>query len=79
MADALKAVRKRVLQKATNEIDGGHAHDFGLALGPVIPPAEAHRIVVQRDDTRIGDGNAMGITAEIVRSEERRVGKECRL
>ena len=65
MTDAMKPVRQRVLQKAADEVIGGHPHDFDRAVCPVVPPPEADRVVVQRDDARIGYGDAMSVAAEI--------------
>src|SRR5437867_12186395 len=65
MADAVKAVRQGVQEEATDELVGGKRHHFGLVVVPVIAPAEAQLSLFEPDEPAVGDGDAMGVAAEI--------------
>jgi hypothetical protein len=41
------------------------AHGGRLVATSVVPPAEAHAVVFQRDQTLIGDGDAVGIARQV--------------
>lgn len=42
VADAVKAVRQGVQEKATHELIGIKRHHFGLAILPIVLPGKAH-------------------------------------
>ena len=65
MADAMEAVRQGVKQEAPDELEGVESHHLRLAVMAIILPAEADAAICQADEPRIGDGNAMGVAAEI--------------
>ena len=66
MTDTAKAVREHVHQEAANELSGFERHDLALVAGPVVLPAEADAPITAVDETTVGDGHAMGITAQII-------------
>ena len=65
VADAMEAVGQRVQQEAADELVGVERHDLRLAAVTIIPPAERDPIVGHADQPGIGDGDAMGVAAEI--------------
>lgn len=65
VADAMEAVRQRVQQEATNELVGVERHDLRLAAVAIISPAERDAIVDHADQPGVGDGDAMGVAAEV--------------
>ncbi|SEF11805.1 Putative transposase [Rhizobiales bacterium GAS191] len=64
--DTAKAVWQHVHQEAANELAGAERHDLALVAGSVVLPAEADAPITAVDETAVSDGDAMGITAEIV-------------
>lgn len=42
MADAVKAVRQGVQEKATHELTGIERHHLGFAILPIVLPGKAH-------------------------------------
>lgn len=66
VADALKTGRDGVLQEAADELLGGKGHGLGLVAVAIILPLESDHAVFQRQDAPVGDGDAVGITAEIL-------------
>ena len=68
VANALKAFRQSVEQKAAQELVGGDGHGLRLLLVlglAVIFPLKRNLAVFEFEQTLIGDGDAMGVTAEI--------------
>lgn len=65
MADAMETVGQRVQEKVTDELVRVERHDLRLAALAVVPPAERDPIVGLSDQSGIGDGDAMGVAAEI--------------
>ncbi len=53
-------------QEAADELRRGQRHGLPAVLLAVVFPAEADRAVVERQDTLVGDGHAVGVAAEIV-------------
>ena len=45
VADAVKAVRQGVQEKATNELTGIERHHLGFAILPIVLPGKAHLTV----------------------------------
>ena len=66
MADAAELVREDVEQEAANELVDGERHCLGFVADAVILPAETDTTVLAGEETAVGDGDAMGIAAEIV-------------
>ena len=65
VADAMEAVRQDVQQEAADELVGVERHHLGLAVVAIVLPAEADLAVVEADQPAVGDGDAMGVAAEI--------------
>ena len=66
MADATEAFGQDVLQKAAHELVGVERHRLGLAAGAIIFPSETNAVFGAVEKPAIGDGNAMGVAAEVV-------------
>src|SRR6516164_7920525 len=67
MADLVEAGRQDVLEEAADELVAGDG--FGaLAVGGAVVVAVGHGCVVESQDAVVGDGNAEGVTGEIVES-----------
>ena len=65
-ADTHESFRQDMLQEAPQELIGAERHHAPLAAVGVIFPAEAHLVVREVDDAVIGDGDAMGVAAQIL-------------
>src|ERR1700745_244802 len=65
VADAMEALRQSMQQKAADELVGIEGHHFGLAVRSIVFPDKANLPVDEREQPAIGDGDAMGIAAEI--------------
>jgi hypothetical protein len=67
MPDAVEAVGQDVDQEPADELVGAEPHDpLPVAgLDPVVLPAERDRVGVGADQAAIGDGDAVGVAAEI--------------
>ena len=65
-------------KKAADELTGVERHHFDHAALAIVLPGEADFAVGEREEPAIGDGDAMGIAAEIgerlARAAERRLG-----
>src|SRR5271166_6358191 len=65
VADAMEAVRHGMLQEAADEFVSGERHDLGLAVLAIVLPRETDIAVVKPNQSAVGDGNTVGVTAEI--------------
>src|SRR5271166_4819266 len=65
VADAMEAVRHGMLQKAADEFVSGECHDLGLSVVSIVLPGETDLAVFKSDQPAVGDGDTVGITAEI--------------
>src|SRR5437667_12774118 len=78
VADAMEAVRQNVEQEAADELVGAKGHHLLLVVVAIILPAEADLALRKTDQAAVGDGDAMGIAAEIIEhllgSAERSLG-----
>jgi hypothetical protein len=66
VADADEAFRKQVQQEATQELIQRQGHQFLLIVMSRVPPTKGDLAIGQRDEAMVGDGHAMGVTAEIL-------------
>src|SRR5215472_2396027 len=65
VADADKAGGQQVEKEAAQELIGGQRHEsFPVAVSGV-PPAEGDLAIFEGDEPVVGDGDAMGVSAEI--------------
>ena len=78
VANAMEAVGQGVEQEASDELVGRQAHDLDGAAVAIVLPGEGDMIVIAGSDAAVGDGDAMGVAAEIGenlrRSAERLLG-----
>src|ERR1700712_317981 len=65
MADAVEAVGHGMQQKPAHELAGGQGHQLGLAVMAVVLPGEADLAVSEPSQAAVGDGDTMGVAAEI--------------
>jgi len=66
VADAHEAIRQHVQQEATQELVQGKGQGtFAIALGGVAP-AKGDLFGIDRYQAVVGNGNAVGVSAEIV-------------
>ncbi len=65
MADPVEAAGHGVLQEAADELVGLQSHDLGLAVLAIVFSGEADLAVLEPDQTAVGDGDAVGVAAEI--------------
>ena len=66
MADANKALGEQVQQESAQELIRRKGHQFLLIVMSRIAPTKGDLAVGQRDQSMVGDGHAMGVTAEIL-------------
>ena len=78
VADAMEAVRQDVEQEAADELVGAKGHHLLLVVVAIILPAEADPAFGESHQAAVGDGDAMGVAAEIIKhllgSAERALG-----
>src|ERR1700712_3713704 len=65
MADAVEAVGHGMQEKPAHELAGGQGHQLGLAVMAVVLPGEADPTGGGSGEGAVGDGDTMGVTAEI--------------
>ena len=65
MPDAGKPLREHVQQEPAYEFFGGDGHRALHVSMSVVPPAERDVVAVEGEQSMIGDGDAMRVTAEI--------------
>ena len=66
VTDAHEAGRQDVQEEAADELGGFERHHAAPVAVSVVLVTKAHRIVGETDEPVIGDGDAMGVAAEIV-------------
>ncbi len=66
VADADEALREQVKQEATEKLIARDGHHFLLIVVGGVAPAEGDLAVRQCDQAMVGDGDAVGIAAEIL-------------
>jgi len=78
MADAVEAVGHGMLQEAADELVRGERHDLGPAVLAIVLPGKADLTIIELHQAAVGDGDAVGVAAEIaehlLRPGERRLG-----
>ena len=66
MPDAYESAGQDMQQEAAYEFMGLQGHVLLLIAVLVIPPAKSHLAILKTDQPVVGNGNAMGIAAQIV-------------
>ena len=65
MADAMKAVGQAVDEETADELVRIERHQPGRVAMTIIAPAEGHSGLVGADQAAVGDGDPVGVAAEI--------------
>jgi hypothetical protein len=65
VADADKAAGQQVEKEAAQELIGGQRHESLSVAVSGVPPAEGDVALFEGDEPVVGDGDAMGVSAEI--------------
>jgi hypothetical protein len=65
VADAVEAVWQDMEQKTADEFSGVEGHELGLGGVTIILPGKADFSIVGRLQSRVGDGDAVGIAGQI--------------
>src|SRR5271167_279115 len=71
IANTVKPVRQHMDQEAADELPGLEGHGLLTVVIPVILPAEADLAVVHGDQAVVGDGNTVGIAADVIENLSR--------
>jgi len=66
VTDTNEALGEQMQEEAAQELIQGYGPQFLLIVVSRVPPAKGDLAVGQRDQSMVGDGDAMGVTAEIV-------------
>ena len=78
VADAHKAARQQVKQEAAQELIDGQSHEPLLVAVSGVAPAKGYVALGESNQPAVGDGDAMGVGAEIAQhmfwSAERPLG-----
>src|SRR5271156_651234 len=65
LANAMEAIRQGVQQEAADELVGVQPHGLDGAAVAIILPGKSDMVVLAGLDAAVGDGDAMGVAAEI--------------
>jgi len=65
VADAVETVGQAVQQEAADELAHVERHQLGRVAMPIVALAEGHGRRIGADQTAVGDGDAVGVAAEI--------------
>ena len=68
VANALEAFGQDVKQESADELLGGERHRLVLAPVAIVLPAEVNLPVVDVEQAVVGDGDAMGVAADVLRT-----------
>src|SRR5271165_6082489 len=63
VADAHQSAGQNVKQEAAQELMSGNGHDLLLATMGIVSPAEGDTIFLERHESMVGDGDAMGVAS----------------
>jgi len=66
VTDTNEALGEQVQQEAAQKLIPRKGHQFLLVVVSGVPPTKGNLAVDQRDQSMVGDGHAMGVTAEIL-------------
>jgi len=68
VADADQALRQNVDQESAQKLICGDRHDLLLATVCIVFPAKRDPIILERNQSMVGDGDAVRIASEIVQN-----------
>jgi hypothetical protein len=63
-----KLFGQHVQRESANKLLCGNGHRALHVAVSIIPPAERDVVAIEREQTMVGDGDAMGITAEVTQN-----------
>jgi len=66
VTDAAEAFWQDVKEKAADKLVGVKRHYLGFVAGAIVLPTEADVATLARQEPAVGDGDAMGIAAQII-------------
>ena len=66
VADAVEVLGQDMEQEAADELFGGEGQGLEAAVMAVVPPTEADLTVLDGEEAVVGDGDAVGVAAEVV-------------
>ena len=66
VADANQPLGQNMDQESAQELLCGNGHDLLLAATRIVLPSERHSIILECDESMVGDRDAMGIAREIM-------------
>ena len=66
VADAVEVFGQDMEQEAADELFGGEGQGLEAAVMAVVPPTEADLTVLDGEEAVVGDGDAVGVAAEVV-------------
>ena len=66
VADLDEACGQDVEQEAADELDRVEGHDAAAVVVSGVPPAKAHLSVVKAEQPSVGDGDAVGISGQVL-------------
>jgi len=65
MSNADERLRQNVQQESSDELLGREGHFAFLVAMSIVPPTKSDVIAVKRNQSLIGDGHTMGVTAKV--------------
>ena len=68
MADANQSLGQNVDQESAQKLFCGNSHDLLFAAMRIVLPAERHSIILEGDESMVGDRDTMGIAREIMQN-----------
>ena len=66
VANAVEPARQNMEQESPDELVCREGHGFLLIVVAIVPPLEFHLAVFDTDDPMIGNGDPVGVTADVV-------------
>jgi len=68
VTNADQTLRQNVDEEAPQELVCRDDHDFLLATASVVLPEEGDAFLLERQETMVGDGDAVGVAGQIVKN-----------
>ena len=65
MANAVESVGQRVQEEAADELVWRQLHDFDGTVLAIVLPGKSHMVIIKADKAAVGNGNAVGVAAQI--------------
>ena len=68
MADANEPLGENVDQESAQKLIGSNGHDLLLVAVRIVLPSERYSIILEGDESMVGDRDTMGIARQIVQN-----------